>query len=58
MNSKERVLTAVRREVKRMIEVLGPGGFVLAPSHVLQTDVTTANVLALYETGREYGALS
>lgn len=47
----------VRREVRRMIDILGPGGgFVLSPSHVLQTDVTTENVLALYETAHEYGA--
>jgi hypothetical protein len=26
------------------------GGFILAPTHVLQTDVPTENVLALYET--------
>lgn len=41
----------VRLEVGRMIDILAPsGGFVLAPSHVLQTDVTTENILALYET--------
>ncbi len=44
----------VCHDVKRMIDTLGPGGFVLAPSHVLQTDVTTANILALYETGYEH----
>jgi uroporphyrinogen decarboxylase len=45
----------VRGEVRRMIDALGPsGGFVLAPSHVLQTDVTTENVLALYETAYRY----
>jgi hypothetical protein len=38
--------------VRRMVAVLGAvGGFILAPTHVLQTDVPTANVLALYETG-------
>ena len=35
-----------------MIATLGAGGgFILAPSHVFQFDVTTANILALYETG-------
>lgn len=35
---------------RQMIDLLGEGGgFVLAPSHVLQTDVPTANVLALYD---------
>jgi uroporphyrinogen decarboxylase len=42
--------------VHRMIAVLGAGGgFILAPTHVLQTDVPTANVLALYETGYAAG---
>jgi uroporphyrinogen decarboxylase len=44
----------VRRDVRRMIEILSPGGgFILAPSHVLQTDVTTENIVALYETAFE-----
>jgi uroporphyrinogen decarboxylase len=41
----------VRRTVRTMINVLGEGGgFILAPTHVLQTDVPTENVLALYDT--------
>ncbi len=36
---------------RQMVAILGAdGGFILAPSHVLQTDVPTENVLALYET--------
>ena len=47
----------VSREVERMIDILGTGGgFILSPSHVLQTDVSTDNILALYETAHEYGA--
>ncbi|MDP6045742.1 MAG: uroporphyrinogen decarboxylase family protein [Phycisphaerae bacterium] len=38
--------------VRRMIDQLGPSGYIMSPSHVLQTDVTTANVRALYEAGR------
>jgi uroporphyrinogen decarboxylase len=46
----------VARAVRRLIDCFGPGGgFILAPSHVLQTDVPTENVLALYETGFQYG---
>lgn len=46
----------VAENVKEMIDVLGcEGGFILAPCHVLQTDVPTANVCAMYETGYEYG---
>jgi len=42
--------------VRRMCRVLGAGGgFILAPCHVLQTDVPTANVLALYDAGFECG---
>ena len=42
----------VSKTVKEMIDILGKGGgYILSPSHVLQTDVPTANVLALYETG-------
>jgi len=35
-----------------MIAALGPDGFIMSPSHVLQTDVPTANVRALYEAPR------
>jgi uroporphyrinogen decarboxylase len=46
----------VRREVRRRSAILGAGGgYILAPCHVLQTDVPTANVLAMYETGWENG---
>jgi uroporphyrinogen decarboxylase len=42
----------VSQAVQEMIEVLGHGGgFILSPSHVLQTDVPTANIVAMYETG-------
>ena len=45
----------VRHNVRKMIEILSPGGgFILAPSHVLQTDVSTENIVALYETAGEY----
>jgi uroporphyrinogen decarboxylase len=46
----------VRREVQRRIEILGAGGgYILAPCHVLQTDVPTANILAMSDAGLEYG---
>ena len=38
----------VRAAARSISDALGPGGFILAPAHVLQTDVPTANVLALY----------
>jgi len=41
----------VTHTVREMMHILGAdGGFILAPSHVLQTDVPTANIMALYET--------
>ncbi len=37
----------VRREVQRRCEILGRGGgYIVAPCHVLQTDVPTVNILA------------
>jgi uroporphyrinogen decarboxylase len=46
----------VEKEVKKMIEILGEnGGFILAPSHVLQTDVPLNNIEALYIAGYKYG---
>ena len=38
----------VRDEVRRRISILGHGGgYILAPCHVLQTDVPTENILAM-----------
>lgn len=49
----------VRSAVHTMVDVLGAGGgFILAPTHVLQTDVSTENVLALYDTAYACGAYS
>lgn len=40
----------VRRTAREMIRVLGKGGgYIISPSHVLQTDVPTSNILALYD---------
>jgi len=46
----------VAAAVKMLCGILGKGGgFILAPSHVFQTDVSTANILALYKAGFECG---
>lgn len=46
----------VRQEVKRRLEILGErGGYILAPCHVLQTDVPTENILAMSDAGLEFG---
>ncbi len=45
----------VTHTVREMIDILGAdGGFILAPSHVLQTDVPTENIIALYDTAYNY----
>jgi len=46
----------VRAEVRSRIDVLGPEGYILAPSHVLQADVDPANIVALFEEARKCGA--
>ncbi len=43
----------VRAEVRRMFEIMGPGGgWVLAAVHNIQPDVPPENVLAMFEEGR------
>ncbi len=43
-------------DVRRTLEIMAPGGgYCLAPTHALQDNSSTANVVALYETAREYG---
>ena len=46
----------VREEVMTNIEVLGKGGgYILAPCHNIQAISPPENVVAMYETGYEYG---
>lgn len=46
----------VRQVVRQRIEVMAPGGgFILAPTHAIQPDVSAASVVALYEAAMEYG---
>ncbi|MGE5527536.1 MAG: uroporphyrinogen decarboxylase family protein, partial [Patescibacteria group bacterium] len=43
----------VRREVFRLRETLGRGGgYIMAPCHLIQSDVPLENILALYEAAR------
>jgi uroporphyrinogen decarboxylase len=47
----------VRSETERRLEILGAGGgYILAPCHVLQMDVPTANIMALSSTVLEHAA--
>jgi uroporphyrinogen decarboxylase len=46
----------VRDEVKRVLDIMMPGGgYALAPTHAIQSNSPVENVLAMYETAREYG---
>ena len=48
----------VRAEVKRLVGTLGSDGtgFIIAPCHNLQANTSIANIVAMYEAAREYGA--
>lgn len=49
----------VRQEVISHIEVLGAGGgYILAPCHNIQVISPPENVVAMYETGYEYGQIT
>jgi len=46
----------VRREVKRALRALAPGGgYILAGSHNLQADTPPENVVTLFDAARSYG---
>lgn len=46
----------VRDEVKRILDIMAPGGgFVFAPVHNIQDDVSGANFWAMWDTLQEYG---
>ena len=47
----------VRREVRRAINILGnKGGYILSPTHMIQSDTPIKNILAMYEEaqGRKF----
>ena len=45
----------VRREARECLEIFAPGGgYVVNPIHNIQADVPVENILALYETARDY----
>jgi uroporphyrinogen decarboxylase len=46
----------VVRTVRETLRIMMPGGgYCLAPTHAIQSNSPTENVLAMYEAGREYG---
>jgi len=47
--------TLIREEVVRIIEILSRnGGLIIAPSHNIQANTPTENILAFYETAHKY----
>jgi uroporphyrinogen decarboxylase len=47
----------VRAEVRRLIRILGAGGgFLIAPTHVLEPEVPWENIRAFFDAVEEYGA--
>ncbi len=45
------------RNVRETLEVMMPGGgYILSPTHQIQDNSPTANVLAMYRTARKTGA--
>jgi uroporphyrinogen decarboxylase len=45
----------VRTEVRQLIDVLGrDGGYILGPSHAIQAGTPAENILALFDTARDY----
>ena len=46
----------VRREVRRVIDLLGPGGgFMIGAVHTIMNDVPAENVLAMVDAVEDYG---
>lgn len=47
----------VRQRVRENIEILAPGGgFLFAPIHNISAEVPAENILALYQSGKEFGS--
>jgi uroporphyrinogen decarboxylase len=42
----------VRRVARERIDVLGRGGYILAPTHNVQVDMPPAIIIAMYAEGR------
>jgi uroporphyrinogen decarboxylase len=46
----------VVRNCRETLDIMMPGGgYAFAPTHALQDNSPTENVVAMYETGRKYG---
>ncbi len=46
----------VAEEVKRMIDIMGSGGgYIIGPSHNFLLDIPIENIVAMFETAKDYG---
>ena len=49
-------IKAIRAEIKKRMEILGKDkGYLLAPAHILQADVTPETIEAMIKAAVEYG---
>ncbi len=49
-------IKAIRSEIKKRIEILGKDkGYLLAPAHILQADVSTESIESMIKAAAEYG---
>jgi uroporphyrinogen decarboxylase len=49
-------IPAIRAEIKERISILGKDkGYLLAPAHILQADVSTGTIEAMIQAGMEFG---
>ena len=47
---------SVRQETHKVLEIMMPGGgYCFAPTHALQDNSPTENVVAMYEAAHQYG---
>lgn len=46
----------VRQEVRDRIATLGPAGYILCPSHLMQPDIPPENIVAMYDEARRWRA--
>jgi uroporphyrinogen decarboxylase len=50
-------INMIREEIKERISILGKDrGYLLAPAHILQTDVSTATIQAMIQAAKEFGS--
>ena len=48
-----------KEDVRATLEIMMPGGgYALSPTHMLQDNSPTENVVAMYEAAKEYGRYS